>query len=231
MGDTGAGWSFLADHLGLKHVDCVFPTAQTLPVTLNGGMSMPSWFDIKGLNYSAEVMDHGQVAESVAYLHELIEAQKAKGIAADRIVVGGFSQGGNIALKAFMSSKEKLGGCVALSTWLEPGSAYEKEVLQNKGAPIMWGHGVADPMVPAVLGTNSVLHLRKLGYTLDHKEYPGMGHSSCPAELEDIRAFLAKTLPATPPKPLTAEEIDAMPVKELRRKLQAANVAVSDRHA
>ena len=118
-----------------------------------------------------------------------------------------------------------------MSTWLEPGSAYEKEVLQNKGAPIMWGHGVADPMVPAVLGTNSVLHLRKLGYTLDHKEYPGMGHSSCPAELEDIRAFLAKTLPATPPKPLTAEEIDAMPVKELRRKLQAANVAVSDRHA
>ena len=162
MGDTGAGWSFLADHLGLKHVDCVFPTAQTLPVTLNGGMSMPSWFDIKGLNYTADVMDHGQVAESVAYLHELIEAQKAKGIAADRIVVGGFSQGGNIALKAFMSSKEKLGGCVALSTWLEPGSAYEKEVLQNEGAPIMWGHGVADPMVPAVLGTNSVLHLRKL---------------------------------------------------------------------
>ena len=115
-----------------------------------------------------------------------------------------------------------------MSTWLEPGSAYEKEVLQNKGAPIFWGHGVADPMVPAVLGTNSVLHLRKLGYTVDHKEYPGMGHSACPAELEDIRALLSKILPATPPKPLTAEEIDAMPVKELRRKLQAANVTVSD---
>ena len=34
-------------------INFIFPNAPTAPVTLNMGMRMPSWFDIKGLDENA----------------------------------------------------------------------------------------------------------------------------------------------------------------------------------
>ena len=60
------------------------------------------------------------VKHSAAYVQGLVDKEIAAGIAANRIVVAGFSQGGHLALKTALFSPQRLAGCVALSTWLEP---------------------------------------------------------------------------------------------------------------
>jgi pimeloyl-ACP methyl ester carboxylesterase len=64
--------------------------------------------------------DEPGVSESVRHVAALIESEVAAGIPAERIVLGGFSQGGHVALKAALTHPARLAGCVALSTWLEP---------------------------------------------------------------------------------------------------------------
>ena len=54
-----------------------------------------------------------------------IQEEAAKGILPERIVVGGFSQGGHIALKSLFKASQPLAACIALSTWLEPGLNWE----------------------------------------------------------------------------------------------------------
>lgn len=67
-----------------------------------------------------KALDPEGIAESIKYVDDLIAAEVAAGTPTDRIVLGGFSQGGHIALKAFLRHEPALAGCAALSTWLEP---------------------------------------------------------------------------------------------------------------
>lgn len=109
----------------------MFPTAPTRPISVNMGMEMPGWFDIDHLDEASFMRmmkgDHGfdpdGTEESVKYVVDLIEQEVQSGIPMNRIVLGGFSQGGHIALKALFHKELTLAGCLALSTWLEPQKA------------------------------------------------------------------------------------------------------------
>ena len=106
----------------------MFPTAPTRPITVNMGLEMPGWFDIDHLDEASFMRmmkgEHGfdpdGTDESVKYVVDLIEQEVQRGIPMNRIVLGGFSQGGHIALKALFHKELTLAGCLALSTWLEP---------------------------------------------------------------------------------------------------------------
>jgi hypothetical protein len=54
--------------------------------------------------------------------------------------------------------------------------------------------------------------------------YTGMGHSSCPQELRDLRTWLLKVLPDTPP---TKEEVQHMSVAQLKAFLQSKGVSTT----
>ena len=124
LGDTGHGWKAAASQISLgPHVKFVFPTAPTRPITLNMGMPMPGWFDISALSTidkMMESMDHDGIRESVDYVKGLIDKEVAAGIPPERIAVGGFSQGGHVALKTVLQYPKKLAACIGMSTWLEP---------------------------------------------------------------------------------------------------------------
>ena len=195
------------------------------------GSKMPGWFDIDHLDEAAfQAMMKGHrgfdpegTAESVAYVASLVAEEIAAGIPPERIVVGGFSQGGHIALKASLQHPTKLAGCAAMSTWMEP-SPFEIPA-PNLQLPIFYGHGSADPLIPAVVAQATLSVLQGRGCTVvDFKMYPGMGHSSCPQELGDLKRFLEKTLPAAA---VTAEEIKGMSAKELKGFLQAKGVSTA----
>jgi predicted esterase len=102
LGDSGAGWAFLAEEARrqkrLQHVNFVFPTAPNRKVTLNFGMEMSAWYDIPSLGALRTNQDDKGVLESVEILKNLIKEQQDKGIPANRIVIGGFSQGCAISL-------------------------------------------------------------------------------------------------------------------------------------
>jgi phospholipase/carboxylesterase len=165
----------------------VFPHAPVQAVTLNGGMAMRAWFDILTLDRGGPE-DEAGIRASAAILDQLIAREQERGIAANKIVVAGFSQGGAIALHAGLRSKQPLGGVMALSTYLPVKSAFADEVLTSE-LPIFMAHGSLDPILPMILGRNSADLLVANGFNVEWHDYQ-MAHSVCAEEIDDIRTWL-----------------------------------------
>ncbi|XP_033736641.1 acyl-protein thioesterase 1-like [Pecten maximus] len=197
LGDTGHGWAQGFAQLNLSHIKCVCPTSAIRKVTLNGGMPMPSWFDIFGLHPTAKQDEEGILKASQALKSLILE--EAKSIGTEKIFIGGFSQGGAVALYNALTSDCQLAGVVALSTWLPLHLKFmDKEVNLSKhlkDLKVFQGHGEADPMVSHTFGqmTNKVLADNVKSITF--KSYADMGHSSCPQEMKDIKEFLESIVP------------------------------------
>jgi lysophospholipase-2 len=73
------------------------PTANTIPVSLNLGFQMPSWFDIRSLEIGGSEDEDG-IKAAASSVHGMINNEIKSGIPANRIILGGFSQGGALAL-------------------------------------------------------------------------------------------------------------------------------------
>lgn len=104
---------------GIKppYMKVICPTAQTMPVSLNMGFRMPSWFDLKTLDINGPEDDDG-IIKATEEIQTLILNEIKEGIPSNRIVLGGFSQGGALALHAALTFNQPLGGVMALSCWL-----------------------------------------------------------------------------------------------------------------
>jgi len=171
----------------------VFPHAPVRPVTVNGGMPMRAWYDITGMEI-AQKQDEAGMRASIAQLDELIAREVARGIASENIVLAGFSQGGAIVLAGGVRHAAKLGGIVALSTYLPMAEKTDAEVATaNRAIPIFMGHGTADPIVPLRLGEMSRDALHRLGYAVEWHSYP-MAHQVCAEEIADLRRWLGMRL-------------------------------------
>ncbi len=172
----------------------VFPHAAPRPVTINGGMHMRAWYDIKSFDRgSAE--DEAGFRESAAAVHALVAREAARGIPADRVVLAGFSQGGAVSLYCAPRYPERLAGVMALSAYLPVRALLDAEqVPANRATPIFMAHGLADPLLPVAMGLESRDFLKARGYTVEWHQYP-MPHSLCAAEVDDIRAYLHRVLP------------------------------------
>ncbi len=169
----------------------VFPHAPVRPVTINGGATMRAWYDILSLDATGRA-DAAGVRESTALLDALIEREQQRGIAADRIVIAGFSQGGAIAINAVLHAQQKLAGLMALSTYI----ALPGEMAASKGnrdLPVFMAHGSFDPMLPMQWGKASAEQLVALGFAVEWHDYP-MAHAVCAEEINDIRDWLLKVL-------------------------------------
>lgn len=181
----------------LPAVRFVFPHAGVRPVTLNMGMRMRAWYDIKTLTAEGRA-DEGGLRESMAVIEALIAAERAQGIASERIVIAGFSQGGALALHVALRHGEPLAGILALSAYLPLQAALANELAEaNRQAPILMCHGQYDPVLPLALGVAACNWLRASGYKVEWKEYP-MQHQVCLPEIQDIAAWLRARLPAEP---------------------------------
>jgi phospholipase/carboxylesterase len=171
----------------------VFPNAPVRPVTINGGMRMRAWYDINGLDRNSAEDTVGIQAAAVQ-IRALIGREGERGIPTARIVLAGFSQGGVISLYTVTRLRDKLAGVMALSCYLPGVTSFGAERQPaNDSTPIFMAHGTADPMLPMALGLKSRDFLSAQGYAVEWREYP-MAHAVCPAEIADIRQFLARAL-------------------------------------
>jgi phospholipase/carboxylesterase len=172
----------------------VFPHAPVRPVTLNMGMRMRAWYDIKTLTAEGRA-DEAGIRESVARLGGLIADERALGIDAGRIVIAGFSQGGALALHAALRHPEPLAGILALSSYLPLQALLAAELAEaNRQTPILMCHGQYDPVLPLALGVAACNWLRAAGYRVEWKEYP-MQHQVCGPEILDVATWLRSRLP------------------------------------
>ena len=169
----------------------IFPQASSRPITINGGQVMPGWYDISMAELERKADETGIRASQLA-IDALIEREMSRGISADNIVLAGFSQGGAIALQCALRCKHRLGGVMALSTYLTLADSLGAErTLVNTGIPILMAHGTQDPVVPLSLARTSKATLASHGYQVEWREYP-MQHAVCGPEIEDIASWLKK---------------------------------------
>jgi phospholipase/carboxylesterase len=171
----------------------IFPHATPRPVTINNGFVMRAWYDITGFGPNRTEDDAG-IRESDGVVRKYIEQQIARGIAADKIVLAGFSQGGAIAFQTGLRYPQRLAGIMALSTYLPlRGSVSSEASTANRDVPILMCHGTHDGVVPPQLGESSRDILLNLGYRIDWRSYP-MAHQVCLEEVMDISKWLQERL-------------------------------------
>eukprot|EP00794_Sanderia_malayensis_P004550 gene4550-5148_t len=194
LGDTGHGWCQGFEEIAEPFIKYLFPTAKIQPVSLNLGMRMPSWFDIKSLNFNNDE-DKAGIQEATKYLNGLVKEEIQNGIPAERIIIGGFSQGGAVALHAAFTSELTFGGVIALSTWLPLHATFPlASTGKNMTTPIFQGHGNQDPVVNHKYGVMTHEYIKKMNNNATFSTYAGVGHSSCNKEMSDVKAFLKKCL-------------------------------------
>jgi phospholipase/carboxylesterase len=171
----------------------VLPHAPRIPVTLNGGMRMPAWYDIRDLDLRTRHDPIG-IERSRAQIERLIARERERGIPADKLALVGFSQGGAIALHTALRHPERLACAIGLSSYLVLAEMLEAEAAPaNRDLPILMVHGSHDPMVTYDRGVASRDRLVELGWKVDFKTYPMM-HEVCLEEIRDVAALLARTL-------------------------------------
>lgn len=203
LGDSGSSWAPVGEMLSrtLPHVQFVFPNAPVSPVTLNFGMSMPSWYDIvtlDGIN-NPDKQDKAGLYQSMGSVQELINSLCSElNIAHSRVVLGGFSQGGAVSLltAAVGPNKTPFAGFVSLSSYLPLHHSIESlKTERNTSVPIFMAHGTSDNVVQYAYGVQSKLELGKLGFSnVEFREYRGMEHSSCEQEIRDLEKFLQSVI-------------------------------------
>ncbi|MFA7399544.1 MAG: alpha/beta hydrolase fold domain-containing protein [Sideroxydans sp.] len=190
LGANGSDFVPIVDEITLPHaVRYIFPHAPKRPVTINGGFIMPAWYDIRSDNIS-EAQDAEGIRESQRAVDALITQEIATGIAPSHIFLAGFSQGGAIALHCGLRSTQRLGGILALSTYLPLAETVAAEAHPSASkTPIFMAHGRNDPIVPYALGKASLQKLSALGYSVEWHEY-AMPHTVCTEEIEAIEQWL-----------------------------------------
>ncbi|MDN5851065.1 MAG: alpha/beta hydrolase [Nitrococcus sp.] len=196
LGADGSDFEPIVPELGLPQdarVRFVFPHAPYRPVTINRGMSMRAWYDLLGLDAESP-QDAAGIEDSERRLRELIEQQNARGIAAKRIVLAGFSQGGALALYTGLRYPKPLAGLMGLSTYLPlHESLAEARRESNATTPIFLAHGSQDPVLPIALGGYARRWLQESDYAVEWHEYT-MGHQVCLEEIEAIGTWLQRVL-------------------------------------
>ena len=196
LGADGRDFLPIAEQMNLSAVGPVrflFPSAPSIPVTINGGHVMPAWYDILGADL-VQRQDEEGMRYSQAAIEALIAHEKSRGIPARRIVLAGFSQGCAMALMTGVRHKERLAGIAGLSGYLPLADKTASEgSATNHDVPIFLAHGTRDGVVALNRAEASRDALQALGYPVEWRTY-AMEHSVCPEEVADLQRWLLKVL-------------------------------------
>jgi lysophospholipase-2 len=179
LGDTGHGWAQILTEVRPPFLKIVCPTA----------------FDIYSLDKAARQDEEG-IQKAASEIHELLDAECAEGLSPERVVIGGFSQGGSLAIFSALTYPKKLAGIVGMSTYVSINHILEKKMTDaNKKIPFLQCHGDSDPVVAYQWGQLSSQFITTFNSdNYQFKTYAGLGHSSCPQEMADVKQWLQSLL-------------------------------------
>jgi phospholipase/carboxylesterase len=188
LGADGHDFEPIVPILGLPRARFVFPHAPSLPVTINGGMVMPAWYDILAIGGGGE--READVRRSTGQLRALLEREEQR-VPPNRIVLAGFSQGGAVALHVGTRHPRGLLGIMVLSGYEVLAHTREvEETPVNRSTPMLFCHGTTDSVVPIVAGRMAYQAHAHPGRPAEWHEF-AMGHEVAPSELTVIRQWLA----------------------------------------
>lgn len=190
LGADGHDFEPIVNELTLTQpVRFIFPHAPAMPVSINNGLTMPAWYDIR-----SPQIDHSQdeagIRKSQHVILRLIEREINRGVKSENIILAGFSQGGAIALHTGLRYEKPLAGIMGLSTYLPLTEMTENESHEaNRKTAVFLAHGSYDQIVPYQLAIDTQATLAKLNYKTTLNKY-NMEHSVCPEEINDISDWI-----------------------------------------
>jgi len=183
----------------------IFPNAPQIAITVNMGMRMPGWYDITdidAISSTSDAMNRSEdepgILRSQSVFHNLIAEEIKAGIPSERIVLGGFSQGGAMSILSGVTCPTKLGGIFGLSCYMLLQGKLKDMVpasTPNQQTSIFMGHGTADPLIKVQWGEATAERLKTWGYSVDLKTYRGLQHSAAPEEINDLETWLRARIP------------------------------------
>jgi phospholipase/carboxylesterase len=196
LGADGHDFEAIVPELALPEstpVRFVFPHAPLRPITINGGMVMRAWFDVREMDLCRDT-DTENIYESSRHLTALLQRELDSGVPSDHIILAGFSQGGAIVLHTALRFTKPLAGILALSTYSPTIADLAVERSDgNRTIPIMMAHGLYDPLIPLPIAEHTRDVLIKLNYPIQWQAYP-MQHEVCMEEIHDISAWLRSVM-------------------------------------
>ncbi|XP_063054380.1 lysophospholipase-like protein 1 [Engraulis encrasicolus] len=199
-GDTGLGlraWVRDTFHLAFPHIRIIYPTAPPRPYTPMRGAVSNVWFD--RYKISRDCPEHLESVDAMcSSLGSIVQDEIQAGIPKDRIVIGGFSMGGAMALHLACRHHPDVGGVFALSSFLNKDSVVYQAVedRQAAGMPeLLQVHGASDELVLHEWGEQTSALLRRAGMSVSFHTLPGLQHQLCAPELQLLRAWLVRKLP------------------------------------
>jgi phospholipase/carboxylesterase len=189
LGADGNDFAPIVPYLKLPEnlaVRFIFPHAPEMPVTVNGGMVMPAWYDIMEMEIDRRVDTEGLIS-SAAMIEQFVDRELERGLDEKNIIIAGFSQGGAVAYQLALNRPVRLGGLLAMSSYC-PTCSMIHDHTPHTDLPIEIHHGLHDPVVPERLGREAKGFLEEHGYAPVYRTYP-MEHNVCAEQIEDIGAW------------------------------------------
>ena len=195
LGDSAMGFLDFFDRQDSpvpKHTKVVLLTAPEMPVTINNGMIMNSWFDKDIDNEGRFIAKEEDVIKSYNRIAKVIE-EEVSAYKGDykKIVVGGYSQGCAMALYTGLTFDKILGGVCGLSGFL---FSFTKLDERKKQLPIFLYHGKMDDVVLYEPSIKEYKKLKEQGFNLEIHDEDHLGHSISEKEDLEIKKFFNKIL-------------------------------------
>ena len=170
--DFAAGLSMLS-FPDKDRISFFIPQAPIQPVTLNGGMKMPAWFDIIALEDAQPQEDKVGLERSLKLIRQLVDELIADGVPEDKIIVGGFSQGGALAMYSLFNETKRFAGAFSWSGYLPRG----EPIPDDSGTPVLLTHGTLDPIIPHTAVSAMPKLLEDAGFHVQSHIFDELAHS------------------------------------------------------
>jgi len=194
LGADGNDFAPLVPELHLPKdlsVRFIFPHAPQIPVTINAGYIMPAWYDILEMNLERKV-DEAQLVASAEAVQRLVEREIARGVASEKIILVGFSQGGAVAYPAGLTYEKSLAGLLILSSYFATHASASIHSA-NQQTPILIQHGSRDPIVNEALGQRAYRYLQDRGCPVSYESY-AMEHTVCMEQVGAMSKWIQSVL-------------------------------------
>mmetsp|Transcript_68731 Transcript_68731/g.136164 ORF Transcript_68731/g.136164 Transcript_68731/m.136164 type:complete len:587 (-) Transcript_68731:286-2046(-) len=177
------------------------------------GQAQPAhgqWFAHKEIRSAKLITESPEgLRDSIKYVHERLDyIQSTLKLDSSRILLGGFGQGGALAIAAGLAYSKPLCAIATHSGYVcEP--AGELQTLSgcvNRNVPVLMIHGEDDETIVAVAASNGAAILRSAGVgQVLLRTYPDLGHKMVPQTLSMLIDFIRAKLPVDPPKPTAVD--------------------------
>jgi len=182
--------------MGRHGVQVLTPTANRIPYSLLRGQPSTVWFNRHDLDPSSPEDTPSVEAAASKLAAALDDAHASLRVPPERVVVGGFSMGGGMALQlGVREAHRNLAGIFAMSSFLNDASPLYAHPALPRSPPIRMWHGGADQMIRAAWGRRTAERLRETGAKdVTFSELPGVHHVMTDAEVVELTEWVCERL-------------------------------------